>query len=43
MADLLAAGAAGAAVSSALYRGGQIERNVRAFLEAWPQPARATP
>lgn len=33
------AGAAGAAVSSALHRGGCLEDNLRAFLEAWPVPA----
>ncbi|HEY9156005.1 MAG TPA: thiamine phosphate synthase, partial [Opitutaceae bacterium] len=31
-------GAAGVAVSSALYRGGQIESNVKAFLHGWPFP-----
>jgi len=38
--DLSAAksvGAAGVAVSSALYRDGEIETNVKGFLNAWPQ------
>jgi thiamine-phosphate pyrophosphorylase len=38
---LQAAGAAGAAVSSALHQGGQLEENLRAFLRAWPVPAAA--
>jgi thiamine-phosphate pyrophosphorylase len=33
------AGAAGAAVSSGLYRGGRIEENLRAYLDAWSPPA----
>lgn len=44
MADIGRAGAAGAAVSSALFRGGAIEENVRAFAAAWPrnrEPARS--
>jgi thiamine-phosphate pyrophosphorylase len=32
-------GAAGVAVSSALHRGGRLEDNLRAFLDAWPHPA----
>jgi thiamine-phosphate pyrophosphorylase len=35
------AGAAGVAVSSALYRGGRIEENLRAFLDAWTRHAEA--
>lgn len=45
LADLERAGAAGAAVSSALFRGGRIEENLRAFLGAWPrrgEPAHAS-
>lgn len=41
-ADLAAvaeAGAAGAAVSSALLRGGRIEENLRALVAAWPRSA----
>jgi thiamine-phosphate pyrophosphorylase len=41
-ADLAAvarAGAAGAAVSSALFRGGRIEENLRALVAAWPRSA----
>jgi thiamine-phosphate pyrophosphorylase len=41
--ELRAAGAAGAAVSSALYRGGRIEDNLRAFLAAWGRPAPLVP
>jgi thiamine-phosphate pyrophosphorylase len=33
------AGAAGVAVSSALHRGGRIEKNLGDFLVAWPPPA----
>ena len=36
-------GAAGAAVSSALYRGGRIEENLNAFLAAWHPPAAVPP
>jgi thiamine-phosphate pyrophosphorylase len=36
-----ATGANGAAVSSALFRHGQIEENYRALLAAWPAPANA--
>jgi thiamine-phosphate pyrophosphorylase len=39
--DLRAVGAAGAAVSSAIHSGGDIEGGVRAFLAAWPGGARA--
>jgi thiamine-phosphate pyrophosphorylase len=35
------AGAAGAAVSSALHRGGNLEDNFRTLLGAWPVPAEA--
>lgn len=34
-------GAAGTAVCSALLRGGAVDANVRAFLDAWPFPAGA--
>jgi thiamine-phosphate pyrophosphorylase len=37
------AGAAGAAVSSALHRGGSLEDNFRSLLDAWPVPAEAAP
>jgi thiamine-phosphate pyrophosphorylase len=44
LADIERAGAAGAAVSSALFRGGRIEENLRALVAAWPrrgEPAHA--
>jgi thiamine-phosphate pyrophosphorylase len=41
--ELRAAGAAGAAVSSALHRGGRIEDNLRAFLAAWAPAAPPVP
>ena len=37
VAPLRALGGAGTAVCSALLRDGAVDRNVRAFLEAWPQ------
>jgi thiamine-phosphate pyrophosphorylase len=37
------AGAAGAAVSSFLFRGGSIEQNYRELLESWRQPAEQFP
>jgi len=39
MADIAWAGAAGAAVSSALFRGGRVEENLRALAAAWPRSA----
>ncbi len=39
LAGLRAIGAAGAAVSSGLYREGRIERNFRDYLEAWSRAA----
>jgi len=43
LAALREAGAAGAAVSSALQRGGNLEDNFRTLLGAWPVPAEAAP
>ncbi len=39
VAELREAGAAGVAVSSALHRGGRIEDNLQAFLDAWARQA----
>jgi thiamine-phosphate pyrophosphorylase len=43
MADLQRAGAAGAAVSSALFLGGRIEENLRSFARAWPGSGEPAP
>jgi thiamine-phosphate pyrophosphorylase len=40
---LRAAGFAGAAVCSALFRGGKVAENVRVFLEGWPPPKEEAP
>lgn len=39
--SLYGIGAAGAAVSSALFRGGQVEDNFRSFQAAWPATSAA--